>query len=94
MIEQNHIPHMTYQQHRTARRLVHECCNYVNGNCLALDNPDIDELLKYLANLKVRMMGQDVHFVCGYEAGCLGYSLYHQLTRHKYKCVIICLMML
>ena len=31
-------------------------------------NPDIDELLKYLANLKVRMMGQDVHFVCGYEA--------------------------
>ena len=21
------IPHMTYQQYRTARRLVHECCN-------------------------------------------------------------------
>ena len=52
-------------------------------------NPDIDELLKYLANLRVRMMGQDAHFVCGYEAGCLGYSLYHQLTRHKYKCVIL-----
>ena len=22
------IPHMTYQQYRTARRLVRECCNY------------------------------------------------------------------
>lgn len=32
------IPHMTYQQYRTARRLVHECCNYDCGNCLLLDN--------------------------------------------------------
>lgn len=32
------IPHMTYQQYRTARRLVHECCNYDCGNCLLLDD--------------------------------------------------------
>ena len=32
------IPQMTYQQYRTARRLVHECCNYDCGNCLLLDN--------------------------------------------------------
>ena len=32
------IPHMTYQQYRTARRLVHECCNYDCRNCLLLDN--------------------------------------------------------
>ena len=32
------IPHMTYQQYRTARRLVRECCNYDCGNCLLLDN--------------------------------------------------------
>ena len=32
------IPHMTSQQYRTARRLVHECCNYDCGNCLLLDN--------------------------------------------------------
>ena len=32
------IPHMTYQQYRTARRLVHSCCNYDCGNCLLLDN--------------------------------------------------------
>ena len=34
------IPHMTYQQYRTARRLVHECCNYDCGNCLLLDNSE------------------------------------------------------
>ena len=32
------IPHMTYQQYRTVRRLVHECCNYDCGNCLLLDS--------------------------------------------------------
>ena len=31
------IPHMTYQQYRTARRLVHQCCNYDDGNCLVLE---------------------------------------------------------
>ncbi len=32
------IPHMNYQQYRTARRLVHSCCNYNCGNCLLLDD--------------------------------------------------------
>lgn len=32
------IPVMDYQQYRRARRLVHECCNYDCGNCLALDD--------------------------------------------------------
>ena len=31
-------PYMDYPQHRAARRLVHECCNYDNGNCILLDN--------------------------------------------------------
>ena len=29
---------MDYQQYRRTRRLVHECCNYDGGNCLALDD--------------------------------------------------------
>jgi len=33
-----HSPVMNYRQYRRARRLVHECCNYDNGNCLMLDN--------------------------------------------------------
>lgn len=24
-------------------------------------------------------------FICGYEAGCLGFTLYHQLTEHNVK---------
>ena len=31
------IPHMTYQQYRTIRKLVHRCCNYDDGNCLVLE---------------------------------------------------------
>ena len=31
------IPHMTYQQYRAARKLVHRCCNYDEGNCLVLE---------------------------------------------------------
>ena len=31
------IPHMTYQQYRAARKLVHRCCNYAEGSCLALE---------------------------------------------------------
>ena len=32
------IPVMDYRQYRRARRLVHECCNYDCGSCLALDD--------------------------------------------------------
>ena len=32
--------------------------------------------------------GDDALFICGYEAGCLGFTLYHQLTDHNVKCVI------
>lgn len=34
----NKIPVMSYRQYRRARKLVHECCNYDNGNCIALDD--------------------------------------------------------
>jgi len=33
--------------------------------------------------------GDDALFICGYEAGCLGFTLYHQLTDHNMKCVIL-----
>ena len=34
----DHISRMDYQQYRAAHRLVHECCNYDGGNCVALDD--------------------------------------------------------
>ena len=33
--------------------------------------------------------GDDAMFICGYEAGCLGFTLYHQLTSHNVKCIIL-----
>ncbi len=51
-------------------------------------NPDIRELVKYLETLK-QWQGSKAQFVCGYEAGCLGYTLYHELTAKGYQCVIL-----
>ncbi len=34
----NGIPRLNYQQYRAVRRLVHGCCNYHHGNCIALGN--------------------------------------------------------
>lgn len=50
--------------------------------------PDYSEVLKYLNRLRSKL-GKDCRFICGYEAGCLGYSLYHQLTYHGQECVIL-----
>ena len=49
---------------------------------------DYKEVLKYLEFLRT-VYGNDTIFVCGYEAGCLGYTLYHQLTDHHINCVIL-----
>ena len=49
---------------------------------------DYKEVLKYLEFLRT-VYGNDTIFICGYEAGCLGYTLYHQLTDHHVDCVIL-----
>ena len=49
---------------------------------------DYKLILKYLEQLRKRFT-DEIEFVCGYEAGCLGYSLYHQLTDHGVKCIIL-----
>lgn len=50
--------------------------------------PDYTEILKYLDRIR-KQRGKDTQFICGYEAGCLGYSLYHQLAHHGVDCVIM-----
>lgn len=45
-------------------------------------------VLKYMERVRTRYEGE-VTFVCGYEAGCLGYSLYHQLKEHAVDCKIL-----
>ena len=34
------LPEMDYRQYRRMRRLVHECCNYDEGNCILLERED------------------------------------------------------
>ena len=50
--------------------------------------PDYRQVLKYLEFLRT-VYGRDAEFVCGYEAGCLGFSLYRQLTAYHVDCVIL-----
>jgi transposase len=52
--------------------------------------PDYKNILMFIENLKQKL-GKDNEYdiQCGYEAGCLGYSLYNQLTKAGMKCVIL-----
>jgi len=55
-------------------------------------SPDYKNVLDFIQKVKYKMdpQGRDIiHVECGYEAGCLGYSLYHQLTACHVKCRIL-----
>jgi transposase len=49
---------------------------------------DYKMVLKYLEQMR-RQYGEDTEFMCGYEAGPLGYRLYHELNNHGVACVIM-----
>ena len=52
--------------------------------------PDYKDILLFIENLKMKLgMDYEYDIQCGYEAGCLGYSLYNQLTAANIKCVIL-----
>lgn len=51
---------------------------------------DYKNILLFIENLKAKLGSQDTYDIqCGYEAGCLGYSLYNQLTEVGVNCVIL-----
>ena len=52
--------------------------------------PDYKNILMFIENLKLKLgINNQYDIQCGYEAGCLGYSLYNQLTAAGVKCVIL-----
>lgn len=52
--------------------------------------PDYKNILMFIENLKIKLgMENEYDIQCGYEAGCLGYSLYNHLTAADIKCVIL-----
>ena len=47
-------------------------------------------VVAFILDLQLKLgYGNDFDIVCGYEAGCLGYSLYNHLIAAGYKCVIL-----
>ena len=46
------------------------------------------KILNYIEAMRFHY-GDDALFICGYEAGCLGYTLYHELAAHNVKCIIL-----
>ena len=52
--------------------------------------PDYKEVIAFINTLQLKLgLNDDYSIECGYEAGCLGYTLYHQLTNAGIKCVIL-----
>ena len=53
-------------------------------------SPEYKEIICFIESLKMKLgLDNNYSIECGYEAGCLGYSLYHQLTNAGIKCVIL-----
>jgi transposase len=49
-----------------------------------------DEVARFIKALAKRYgLDEKTDILCGYEAGCFGYSLYHQLRERKIHCVIL-----
>ena len=61
---------------------------YDESFCTTVMEPNIKYSEKYLERLN-KQLGGECKFVCGYEAGYLGYSLYRQLTERGIECKIL-----
>ena len=51
--------------------------------------PDYLNVVKIVSTLKQKYKDDTLHVTCGYEAGCLGYTLYHDLTNAGINCIIL-----
>ena len=57
----------------------------VAENQTEADDSHVIEMVNYLKS----QYGEDTPVICGYEAGCLGYTLYHTLDSHGIECKIL-----
>ena len=51
--------------------------------------PEYQKVIDFIEKLKKRFKKDRLIITCGYEAGCLGYTLYHQLESKGVHCVIL-----
>ena len=66
------------------------CYSMENQSCFAeiQIESEIKAVMKYLRRVQANY-GAPCEFVCAYEAGCIGYSLYHELAAEGVECVIM-----
>ena len=50
--------------------------------------PEPDNIVQFIENIKKKVKDER-DILCGYEAGCLGFSLYHELVKKGIRCVIL-----
>ena len=51
--------------------------------------PNVKFIVDVINKFKEKHSNDELDITCGYEAGCLGYSLYHELEAKGIKCVIL-----
>ena len=52
-------------------------------------DPDYINIVKVIDKLKKKFKDDQLNIACGYEAGCLGFKLYHDLTEAGINCVVL-----
>lgn len=66
-------------------------CNFEVKNNIILNGtvePDVKNIEAFINQVK-KLVNEDCNILCGYEAGCLGYSLFHELAKRNINCVIL-----
>ena len=58
-------------------------------HCITQIKPEVKNIIHVIETFKKKHENEELNIVCGYEAGCLGYSLYHELKEKGIECVIL-----
>lgn len=58
-------------------------------HCITQVKPEVKNIIRVIETFKKKHENEELNIVCGYEAGCLGYSLYHELKEKGIECVIL-----
>ena len=51
-------------------------------HCITQVKPEVKNIIHVIETFKKKHENEELNIVCGYEAGCLGYSLYHELKEN------------
>lgn len=52
-------------------------------HCITQVKPEVKNIIHVIETFKKKHENEELNIVCGYEAGCLKYSLYHELKEKE-----------